>query len=95
MLQAHDGAADNSGVLPEESAMRRLSLLAVAALILAAGCSGAKSETARQITERERDSVLSRSSLPGAGVVGRAMDAGDREAARAAGLNAQVDSLPR
>jgi len=75
--------------------MRWMLTVAVALLLLAAGCSGQGADTTKHLTERQRDSVLARSGLPGAGVVGRAMDAGDREASRATDLGAQVDSLPR
>lgn len=68
-----------------------LSLLAACA----AGCGPRTAPAARvPLTERERDSVLARSSLPGAPVVGRALDAGDRAAERAAGV-AAADSLFR
>ncbi len=74
--------------------MRWTLTLAVVMLILAAGCSDQKTETTKHLTEHQRDSVLAKSSLPGASAVGRAMDAGDREASRAADLGAQLDSLP-
>lgn len=72
--------------------MRKL-LVAVGVLASLGGCS--RSHETRALTERQRDSVLSRSSLPGASTVGRAMSTSDAEARRAAGMNAQVDSLPR
>ena len=74
--------------------MRRTLLMAVAVLILAAGCSGRKAEATKDLTERQRDSILSQSRLPGASAVGQALNAADREASRAATVNAQVDSLP-
>lgn len=56
------------------------------------GC-GIQSGSTRKpaLTERQRDSVIARSSLPGAGVVGRALQVSDRSATRAADL----DSLTR
>ena len=75
--------------------MRWTWLLAAGLLVLTAGCSGRKTDTARELTERQRDSILSRSRLPGAGAVGRALNASDRATSRAANLDAQVDSLPR
>jgi hypothetical protein len=75
--------------------MRRIWLVAAGVLLLAPGCSGKKTETTRILTERQRDSVLAKSALPGASAVGAALNAADRETARDAGLNAQVDSLPR
>jgi hypothetical protein len=74
--------------------MRRILILAAATLALVAGCSAKKSEVTKDLTERQRDSILAQSPLPGAGAVGHAMKAADREASRAASLDAQVDSLP-
>ena len=73
--------------------MRRILLLAAATLALTAGCSGKKPEVTKDLTERQRDSILAQSRLPGASVVGHALNATDREASRAASLDAQVDSL--
>jgi hypothetical protein len=47
------------------------------------------------LTERQRDSILARSSLPGAQVVGRALDVSDKSADHAAAENAAADSLFR
>jgi len=58
--------------------------------LLLAGTSCAPAKPARELTERERDSILARSSLPGAAVVGRAIAVSDRSARRAASM----DSLP-
>jgi len=70
-------------------------VLALAAL--AAGCSPREAEldSASRLTARQRDSVLSRSELPGAGVAARALEHSDDAAARAANLGATVDSLGR
>lgn len=71
--------------------MRPLSALAALALLLAvAGCSPkseAGSKPAR--TERERDSVIGASQLPGAGVVRGALRESDSAAAR----NGRLDSV--
>ncbi len=75
--------------------MRRMLALAAIALALAAGCTSRKSEVTKDLTERQRDSILARSGLPGAGAVGSALKASDREASRASSRDAQVDSLPR
>jgi hypothetical protein len=71
-------------------------ILAAAALlcVVALGCSPHSQSARAPLTERQRDSVLARSGLPGATVVGRAMDVSDRAADRAAGVNA-ADSLFR
>ena len=49
--------------------------------IIVAGCSNGddNSNQRKKLTERERDSVLSQSGLPGARVVGRALTAADSE----------------
>lgn len=50
-------------------------------LLIVAGCSSADDNPSRRskMSERERDSVLSQSGLPGAKVVGRALSASDSE----------------
>jgi hypothetical protein len=64
-------------------------------MLCAAGCAPRSEPAARApLTERQRDSVLARSALPGAPVVGRALDLSDRAADRAAGT-AAADSLFR
>ena len=64
--------------------MRRTIWIAAACVIALAGCSTQKHAT-RELSERERDSLIARSVLPGASVVGRAMAVSDhmeRQAAR-------------
>ena len=75
--------------------MRRMLASAVLVLLCAPGCTPRSGQASRPpLTERQRDSVLARSGLPGASVVGRAMDVSDRAAERAAGADA-ADSLFR
>lgn len=76
---------------------RTLSLMSVTlTLALLAGCQPKSSETTRELTAHERDSVLAgERALPGSTVVGRALDVSDASRARADSLNAQVDALPR
>jgi hypothetical protein len=93
-LQQRLARADNPGP-PKEETMRGVLLLAAVVLALATGCSGRKPEATKELTEHQRDSVLAQSVLPGAGAVGHAMSAADREARRAASMDAQVDSLSR
>ncbi|HKQ58438.1 MAG TPA: hypothetical protein VJY35_11275 [Candidatus Eisenbacteria bacterium] len=71
-------------------------LAMIAALTLAlAGCAPRAEKSARApLTERQRDSVLAKSALPGAPVVGRALDVSDQATDRAAGMAAS-DSLFR
>ena len=75
--------------------MRTTFALASLALLVLAGCSSpTERSSGAALTERQRDSVLARSGLPGAQVVGRALDVSDRAAERAAGSDA-ADSLFR
>ena len=72
--------------------MRRI-LASAALALLIAGCAQHSDQASRApLTERQRDSVIARSNLPGATVVGRAMSVSDRAADRAAGMAAS-DSL--
>ena len=70
---------------------RWLPLLTALAALSASGCANrVDSDHARPaLTERQRDSVLAKSQLPGAGVVGRALQQSDRAAQQAA----RMDSL--
>jgi hypothetical protein len=71
------------------SAPRVLALGAALGCALAlASCAKSGSETKRELTERERDSTIGESVLPGAGVVKRAMSASDSAAARARAMDA-------
>jgi hypothetical protein len=74
--------------------MRTLLCLAVVAALLAGCARRAEGPARAPLTERQRDSVLAKSSLPGAPVVGRALQVSDQAADRAAGL-ASSDSLFR
>ena len=74
--------------------MKTRLLLAAAALVALAGCSSSD-KPASTLTEHQRDSVLARSSLPGAAVVGRALSESDRATNRAANMSASMDSLSR
>ena len=70
-------------------------VLAGLALLALASCAPRSEPAARApLTERQRDSVLARSGLPGAPVVGRALDISDRAADRAA-ETAAADSMFR
>ena len=48
-----------------------------------AACSSHKTSETRVMTERERDSTIAGSKLPGAGVVGKALEQADSAQARA------------
>ncbi len=64
--------------------MRKL-LVILLCFALLAGCNGGSSgkSSRKKLTTRQRDSVLSRSKLPGAKVVGKAISVSDTAAARA------------
>ena len=70
-------------------------LLATGIMILAlAACSkhsGADDRSAPPMSERQRDSAIAKSQLPGAGTVGKALAASDSASAQAA----RIDSLSR
>jgi hypothetical protein len=75
--------------------VRIMLTLAGIALFAVAGCSSrTERPSSPPLTERQRDSVLARSGLPGAQVVGRALDVSDGAAERAARSDA-ADSLFR
>jgi hypothetical protein len=59
-------------------------------LLLLPSCARTTATPTKKLTERQRDSILATEPLPGASVVGSALKASDREAARAA----KMDSLP-
>jgi hypothetical protein len=68
--------------------MRRLiTLLAVVTVLTACDNKPANFKPRDQMSQREKDSVLGASSLPGAPVVSRALGASDVSAARAAALD--------
>jgi len=62
----------------------------LAALLTCAGCAAREPGRESSLPERSRDSVISRSVLPGAATVGRALGESDQAGQRAAAL----DSLP-
>jgi hypothetical protein len=65
--------------------------LAILALVACSKRSGADDRSAPAMSERQRDSAIARSRLPGGGTVGRALAASDTASARAA----RIDSLFR
>lgn len=60
--------------------------VALACLVLG-GCSRAAERPASTLTEAQRDTAIARSILPGASVVGRAMQVSGREARRATSMD--------
>jgi hypothetical protein len=70
---------------------RTIGWCAVCALLLASSCArSTHTQQTKQLTQRQRDSILATEPLPGAHVVGSALKASDAEAERAA----KMDSLP-
>ena len=71
--------------LHEGGYMRSVRLAIIVALVAACGGGGGAS-TSRggrdTLTERQQDSILAKSSIPGASAVGRAMNAADSMSAR-------------
>ncbi|MGH7726645.1 MAG: hypothetical protein ACREOU_14550 [Candidatus Eiseniibacteriota bacterium] len=63
-----------------------LALACLGAAPLATGC--AKKSNTRTLTERERDSTIGKSILPGAGVVSRSLEISDSAKARAGRMEA-------
>ena len=67
---------------------RRFQVWMVALVALGlGGCADRNSASGRTLSERGRDSVISRSSLPGAATVGRALQQSDAASQRAASLD--------
>ncbi len=62
-------------------------LLGLALAMALAGCGAQEQKPASTLTQAERDTALARSSLPGAVVVGRALDVSGQAADRAAGMD--------
>jgi hypothetical protein len=64
-----------------------MKLFAIAGLVLLIGCGGGGQSNANKVnrdtlTERQSDSILAKSSIPGASAVGKAMNAADSTSAR-------------
>ena len=70
--------------------MRLIRLFAVSFLLLAPviGCAKSEENPASNLSEAQRDTVLSKSDIPGAAAVGAALNANGKEIAH----SAQVDS---
>jgi hypothetical protein len=67
--------------------VRSLCAFAVALLVLAACAKDDTSENKRELTQREKDSILGASQIPGAKAVNRAMTSADSATARAMRLD--------
>ncbi len=64
-----------------------MKVLVIAGLVALAACGGGGQNNANKVnrdtlTERQKDSILAKSSIPGASAVGKAMNAADTTSAR-------------
>lgn len=72
--------------------MKSRSLMAYVAVILASvACGNSEPAKERELTRREKDSIIARSPIPGARAVGTSMTSADSAAAR----QARLDSAER
>jgi len=69
--------------------LRVVLLLTGAVALLVPGCSGTE-KPASTLSQAQRDTVLSKSEIPGASAVGHAFDAAGKEAKHAAELDSLV-----
>ena len=63
-------------------------------MVILAGCGQGDTgdeASSREMTQAERDSVLAESAIPGAGVVGRALDVADSAQARSDRIDAETE----
>jgi len=65
------------------TSFRQRIFLLLLAVLVASSAACAKTETRRQLTERERDSTLGKSAIPGGAAVTRALEVSDSAAVRA------------
>jgi hypothetical protein len=76
--------------------MRMRWFLLLGVLVTVASCVPMTDEMPKkQLTERQRDSLIGVSDLPGASVVQRSLAISDQAARRAARMDAAMDSLPK
>ena len=71
--------------------LRRLGLVIAAVVVGATACGKDETETKRDLTQREKDSILGASTIPGAKAVKRAMTSADSATAR----QSRLDSAER
>ena len=71
--------------------LRRLGLVIAAVAVGATACGKGETETKRDLTQREKDSILGASTIPGAKAVKRAMTSADSATAR----QSRLDSAER
>lgn len=71
-----------------------MKLVVASMLALAAAACGPTASPQRELTQRERDSTLGKSVIPGAAAVTRTLAESDRASGAAGRMDAMVDSLP-
>jgi hypothetical protein len=71
------------GSVPRMKAYIRIAMTSVLVSLGLAACSSHKTSETRVMTERQRDSTIAASKLPGATVVGKALEQADTAQARA------------
>lgn len=71
--------------------LRRLGLVVAAVAVGVTACGKGETETKRDLTQREKDSILGASTIPGAKAVKRAMKSADSATAR----QSRLDSAER
>jgi hypothetical protein len=62
----------------------RVVLLLAAGIVITSACAGGREDNRPQVTQRQRDSAIGASRLPGARGVGRALQASDSASSRRA-----------
>jgi len=76
--------------------MRMRWFLLLGVLLTIASCMPLTDEMPKkQLTERQRDSLIGVSDLPGAAVVQRSLSISDQAARQAARMDAAMDSMPK
>ncbi|MCG7853965.1 MAG: hypothetical protein MIO92_15700 [Methanosarcinaceae archaeon] len=66
--------------------------ITILALVSIVSCAETTRDSSKKkLTQHERDSILAETKLPGAGVVGRAIEASDSSSARAKRIDEQTD----
>jgi len=71
--------------------MYRILIIVLVMVSIASCTETTKDSSKKKLTQHERDSILAETDLPGAGVVGRAIEASDSSAARAKRIDEQSD----
>jgi hypothetical protein len=71
--------------------LRKLGFVVAALAVAATACGKDETETKRDLTQREKDSILGASTIPGAKAVKRAMTSADSATAR----QSRLDSAER